>query len=92
MPVDGSIPGLVPTTASNPLVAEVKWGSRWYKARIIKSEYGMALVKYDGYEKEFFDEWVTLDRIRPIGSDWKGPDYARPTPHGQKPKFPATPE
>lgn len=60
---------------------EVKWGGLWRKATIVRREGDIYLVNYGQSQ----DEWVTAERIRPIGSTRDIP-YARPTPHGQKPK------
>lgn len=63
---------------------EVKWGSLWRKATIVEHEDECFLVKYENMD-DFFNEWVTSDRLRAIGSTREAP-YARPTPHGQKPR------
>lgn len=65
---------------------EVKWGSRWLRGKIIEREGDIFLIKYDDWD-DFFNEWVTHDRMRAIGST-RDTGHARPTPHGQKPGQP----
>ena len=66
---------------------EVKYASEWRRATIVDRDQNIFQVKYDDWPA-FFNEWVTPDRIRPIGSKWDAIDYATPTPHGQKPMQP----
>lgn len=45
---------------------DVKWDGdhKWYPATVVRSWYGLSLVHYDGYTREW-DEWVNRDVIRP---------------------------
>jgi hypothetical protein len=74
------LPEETPTTGP----CEVKSGYSWKRATIVNTDDEFFLVKYDGWN-DFFNEWVTKDRIRPIGSIRDTGAYAPPTPHGKKP-------
>ena len=46
---------------------EVKWpkDQKWYKAKVLRSWYGLAFVHYEGFASEW-DEWVNPDLIRMV--------------------------
>lgn len=70
---------------------DVKWGLQWFKATIIKHDGpDLFLVQYDG-EGAGQAEWVTADRMRPIGSTRDNGVYAKPNPPGVKPAVPPKP-
>ena len=45
---------------------DVQWDGdhKWYPATVVRSWYGLSLVHYDGYTREW-DEWVNRDALRP---------------------------
>lgn len=45
---------------------DVQWDGdhKWYPATVVRSWYGLSLVHYDGYTREW-DEWINRDALRP---------------------------
>ncbi|HUO08684.1 MAG TPA: hypothetical protein VM008_10320 [Phycisphaerae bacterium] len=86
---DSPAPSIVPPPAPTTGPCEVKYANEWRRASIVDRDQNIFQVKYDDWPA-FFNEWVTPDRIRPIGSKWDALGYATPTPHGQKPMQPKT--
>lgn len=43
--------------------AQVKWGGRWYDARVLESRSGLHRVHYVGWDARY-DQWVEPSRIR----------------------------
>jgi hypothetical protein len=47
-----------------PQCVEVLWGGKWWPAEILRCEGGKAFIHYTGWA-DSWNEWVTMDRIRP---------------------------
>jgi hypothetical protein len=86
---DSPTPSFTPPPAPTTGPCEVKYATEWRRATIVDRDQNIFQVKYDDWPA-FFNEWVTPDRIRPIGSKWDALGYVAPTPHGQKPMQPKT--
>jgi parallel beta-helix repeat protein len=46
---------------------EVQWEGKWWPATVLRKEGDRTQIHYVGYGSKW-DEWVTADRIRPLGS------------------------
>ena len=42
----------------------IEWAKNWYPGRVLRSELGLQLVHYEGYD-DIDDEWVSPDRLKP---------------------------
>jgi hypothetical protein len=51
---------------------EVEWKEKWWPATIVKKDGDRTLIHYVGYGSDW-DEWVTADRIRALGTAAKTP-------------------
>ena len=49
-----------------PRLVEVKWGTRWWKARVLETKDGQARIRWAqiGYDTPSDDEWYSFDKIR----------------------------
>jgi hypothetical protein len=50
-------------TLGNGSKVTIEWDGTWYPGKILRSELGLLLVKYDGYTAADH-EWVPVDRVR----------------------------
>eukprot|EP01107_Rhizomastix_libera_P002846 TRINITY_DN14912_c0_g1_i1.p1 TRINITY_DN14912_c0_g1~~TRINITY_DN14912_c0_g1_i1.p1 ORF type:complete len:203 (-),score=48.63 TRINITY_DN14912_c0_g1_i1:40-648(-) len=51
---------------------EAFWRVQWYKATALQVDGRFIKIRYDGWDSNY-DEWVTKDKIRVIGSEEKHP-------------------
>jgi hypothetical protein len=57
----------VPMTLPVGKSVQAKWDDKWYDGKVIKTEWGLHLVHYDGYPAGD-DEWMGIDRLKEKGA------------------------
>lgn len=54
-----------------PRLVEVKWGTRWWKAKVLETKNGQARIRWAqiGYDTPSDDEWYSFEKIRETGGE-----------------------
>ncbi|MBA3995315.1 MAG: hypothetical protein C0469_17485 [Cyanobacteria bacterium DS2.3.42] len=54
-----------------PRLVEVKWGTRWWKAKALETKDGQARIRWVqiGYDTPSDEEWYSFDKIREVGGE-----------------------
>lgn len=65
-------------TYSKGANVEIKWGTGWYKGKVIDTNGDQFKVTYTGYSSSW-DEWVKADRLRTPGTSSKAAASEQPS-------------